>query len=283
MIDLSKNIKIDFKRKYEKKLFVPTPFEELNRRLRGGMKTGEVGCIMAPSGEGKSLTLLSIAIAAARFFQFNQSDKLAYYFLLEMSADEVLERAIQTVYGYSSEELISKGSISVPSLPLVIVDQLDYRNSIDGITDFIRTNNFSPGLIVVDYAANLDEVLGQGWEAYTKVSKQLERLAQVFKTVVWTGSQVTVPMDFDREKSLYGEQHIAGGKALRNSMSLFMSLNRTREQREKHLATINPFKCRRGDNTPFDVFMNGDICRVADLSVSGNKEENVQVSNITQE
>lgn len=267
---------INFSKRYAKKNFVPTPFEELNKRLHGGIKGGEIAAVLAPSGRGKSTFLLNQALVAARYFQFQKNESNVFYFLLEMSAEEQQERLVQCINRLQTQELLERKSFRIPKMPLVLVDSLEFPNSIQGISEYVDSvTDIKPGLIIVDYAANLDEVIGEGWTAYKRVSKQLENLAQKHKCVVWTGSQVTRPMDFDEEKMLYGEAHIEGGKSLRNSMSLFISLNQTKVEREKNLIKVNPFKCRRGNTDPFIAYYDNTTFYMGDLKDKEERNENI--------
>lgn len=273
MLDFRQKRLIKLGKRNQNRFVVPTPFEELNTRLRGGLRDGEFGVIMGLSGAGKSISLLNTSICGSRSFLFGRNDRVVYHFLLEMNLDDIEERMLLACNRITLDELQQSKEIEAPNLPLVIIDSLEFENSMIGIDQFLQGQLTPPGLIVIDYAGLLTDVIGQSYEAWIKLSKQMEGLAKRYKCPVWTATQITQPSDFEKG-ILFDERHIASGKGFRNNATVFMSLNQTADQREKRIATFNPFKCRRGAIEPFTVKFNPEHCWIGNLA---DKEENDEV------
>jgi len=70
---------------------VATPFSELNKRLKGGLREGEFGVLMVHPGIGKSNTLLQFSLTGAANLLFTKKGSIAYHFLLEMSLEDIEE------------------------------------------------------------------------------------------------------------------------------------------------------------------------------------------------
>jgi hypothetical protein len=171
------------------------------------------------------------------------------------------ERVLQAQCRATKGELIDRGQVTPAPSNLIIVDDTDFENNIPGITKFLENQREKPGIIIIDYVDNMDEVMGADWRFHKKMSKQLEKLAKRWDCPVWTGSQTTKPMDFNSETDLLDERHIQGGKAKRDSATLFMSIN----HRGDNLAIVNPFKNRRGSTEPFHVFVDFNRFIIEDL------------------
>lgn len=277
MLDYSKKRTIDLQRKAGKRYTVPTPFSELNKRLRGGLRDGEFGVIMGTSGAGKSHTLLNFSLTAARCM----ADRAVYHFLLEMDLEETEERLVQSFFNLTVDEAHEKRHFIIPELPLLIIDSLEFENSIKGIEGFINAQSVRPGLITIDYAGLLNDVIGQDWQAWIQLSKSLEQLAKRLKCPIWTATQITQSIDFNQEKDLYDERHIASGKGFKNNARVYMSINRTKEQTQYNIATINPFKMRRGTTGAFDVYFDLGRSQVCDIKERG--ENAIHISNTKQD
>lgn len=252
---------VNFKKRYAATFSVPTVFAKLNKELYGGLRGGETAYVLADSGRGKSTLLDNIALNAGLHFYANHPERWAYLFLLEMDVASRSERIIQSQVRAKKGDLINRGTVTPQPSNLIIVDDTDFDNSINGVVKFLEEREEKPGLIVIDYVDNMDEVMGADWRFHKKMSKQLEKLAKRFNSPVWTGSQVTKPMEFNAENELLDERHFQGGKAKKDSATLCLSIN----HRGNNLVTLNPFKNRRGSTEPFNAYVDFDMFLIEDL------------------
>lgn len=256
MIDFSKGHIVDFAKRYANNgTTVPTLFSYLNEELHGGLRAGEVALVQARSGQGKSTFIDNTAVHVARHLAAHRSPKVVYVFLLEMTPEERAERLAHLFSAKTTRELITLKKYELPKLPLIYVDSFDYNNAVEGIAQYLQIiSRPNPALILIDYVGKLRDLGQRNWSDYEELSARLEKLAKQFQCPVMGGSQVTTSMDFNPNHDLLDDRHIQGGKALRNSVTLFLSLNQSAEQRSTNRMTIYPFKSRRGSGEPFEVY-----------------------------
>lgn len=168
--------------------------------LNGGLKNGELGMIMLPSGKGKSIFLLNVA-ANALIQGYN-----VCFLSLEMSEREIRNRFSSFFTGISTKYLekmknseigekikanyrsVTLGNLLIKTFPM---RSIRARGMETHIKTFSKKDNWFPDLIVVDY---LDVVRPSSkketHEQLGEISEELKALAQRFDRPLWTASQV---------------------------------------------------------------------------------------------
>jgi replicative DNA helicase len=168
--------------------------------LNGGLKNGQLGMVMLPTGRGKSVFLLNIA-ANAIIQNYN-----VLYFSLEMDERDIKNRFSSWFTGLSTkilEKLPNKdiqakifanysgtklGDLLIKTFPM---KSTRVRGLETHVKAFSKKDGWVPDLIIVDY---LDVVRSSSkketHEQLGEISEELKGLAQRFDRPVWTASQV---------------------------------------------------------------------------------------------
>lgn len=147
--------------------WLPTPYDEVNSALGGGIPVGRVSAIIAPPASGKTGMALQLAAHAAA------AGTPVLYFSTEIEYDELSARlcALRAPQDVAWRDLISgKGedqrATLLAGLPITVIPPEivgNFRASVDLATGFIaatvaahaRKYPGKPALVIVDYIQNL--------------------------------------------------------------------------------------------------------------------------------
>lgn len=168
--------------------------------LNGGLKNGQLGMIMLPTGRGKSVFLLNVA-ANALVQNYN-----VLFFSLEMDERDIKNRFSSWFTGLSTKILEKTSNSDIQAKILanysgtklgdLLIKTFPMRSTrVRGLENHIKTfskkDGWVPDLIVVDY---LDVIKASSkketHEQLGELAEELKALAQRFDRPVWTASQV---------------------------------------------------------------------------------------------
>jgi len=222
---------------------IPTGLPTLDSYLGGGLGPGELGVVMAPTGRGKSFFLSFVGANALRV------RKRVLHFTLELSKDKVLARyeSYQTkirkseLFTHSSrvERVLKRMRRLVQPADVLVVEFPTKSLTIDQMRAVILqvsvSEDFSPDMVVVDYADLLKPVKGvdmgdRKHEILTSLYERLRGLAQELKVPIWTGSQTT-RVSLSKETVTIADISESFGKAM--VADVIIALCSTRDEMEK--------------------------------------------------
>lgn len=172
---------------------VITPWECLNKLLDGGLGGGELGCVVAPSGIGKSWLLTAIGAAAV------QAGKTVAHYTFELSQTYVGLR-YDTVYTKIESKLIRDnvelvkekiknipGKLFIKYFPTRMVT----INAIHAHIQQLTRLGHKPDLIIIDYAdlmRSIDKANARH-EELGFIYEEIRGMAGELNVPVWTASQ----------------------------------------------------------------------------------------------
>lgn len=182
--DMLKN----FKALPRRKNLVPTGISSLDEALNGGVTGGDVACVMAQTGGGKTTFLCSLAAQAAEI------GLKVFYATLEVPGLEVQAklrkrltasaRPSQRGWKTIAQRLSRKKSrVVVSEHPPNTINVAELEQQIPKDTN----------LLIVDYADKLRSVTGEfggGYEILGIIYDELKRVALQWEIPVWTASQI---------------------------------------------------------------------------------------------
>ena len=179
--------------------FFKTGLHSVDKVLQGGLRRGELGVFLGPTGRGKS-AILSF-LASQTYSSFARS---VVYFTLELNEEEIATRIISATTGKSLNKW-SENPLIFKNLDIsnTIADDdcfLTIRHfpmrgasvhTLDAYMDMLQDNGVNPGLMIVDYADIMQpsRFFGNSYEEQGLIYEELKGLAQKRDIAIWTASQ----------------------------------------------------------------------------------------------
>lgn len=264
---------------------IPTGFSRLDKALYGGLGTGELGVIIAPSGVGKSSATTGFAASAATYkckdndyrgfkvlhIHFEDEDvniKRKYYGWLtgidaiDLSRPEFKEDVKSRLKNELFEEAkMIKENLWCFHLPSGEVTV----GRIEQIVKQGIARGFKPDLIIIDYFECLEydsaDKTDSEWSKEGRTMRKLEALAHKYEAGLWVPIQGTKD-SFDKE---FLGLSSGGGSVKKIQIGhVIITLARTQEQKKNHRVTISLEKFRAGrmdDSVMPNVKFNNGTCR----------------------
>lgn len=264
---------------------IPTGFSRLDKALYGGLGTGELGVIIAPSGVGKSSATTGFAASAATYkckdndyrgfkvlhIHFEDEDvniKRKYYGWLtgvdaiDLSKPEFKENVKSRLKNELFEEAqMIKENLWCFHLPSGEVTV----GRIEQIVKQGIARGFKPDLIIIDYFECLEydsaDKTDSEWSKEGRTMRKLEALAHKYEAGLWVPIQGTKD-SFDKE--ILGLSSGGGSVKKIQIGHVIITLARTQEQKKNHRVTISLEKFRAGrmdDSVMPNVKFNNGTCR----------------------
>lgn len=264
---------------------IPTGFSRLDKALYGGLGTGELGVIIAPSGVGKSSATTGFAASAATYkckdndyrgfkvlhIHFEDEDvniKRKYYGWLtgvdaiDLSKPEFKENVKSRLKNELFEEAqMIKENLWCFHLPSGEVTV----GRIEQIVKQGIARGFKPDLIIIDYFECLEydsaDKTDSEWSKEGRTMRKLEALAHKYEVGLWVPIQGTKD-SFDKE--ILGLSSGGGSVKKIQIGHVIITLARTQEQKKNHRVTISLEKFRAGrmdDSVMPNVKFNNGTCR----------------------
>ena len=252
---------------------IPTGVSVIDALTGGGLGRGEIGLILTPSGVGKTTILTKIANSA-----YEEGKKV-----LQIVFEDTVEQIQRKHYTIWSEVPLSEiddnndyvkevarksdrkfrangGRLVIKRFSQEDTTMKDIRN---WIVRYQKKWGYKFDIVVLDY---LDCVESHKFtkdrnEAELVIIKSFEAMAGDFNIPCWSAIQSN-RSGFDAE---FVEAHQSGGSIKRiQKAHFFMSVAKTAEQKESHLANIRIIKARfAADGQTFrDVIFNNDLMRI---------------------
>lgn len=253
---------------------IPTGIGVIDALTGGGLGKGEIGVILTPSGVGKTTALTVIAntayedeknVAQIIFEDTKDQIKRKHYTIW---ADSALSRLneddenirVSKIVHDKAKQLEGKGRLIIKRFSQENTTMMDIRN---WMTSYQKKFGFKFDILVLDYLDCLEshKKVPDRNEAELTIIKGFEALASDFDIPAWTAIQ--------SNRSGFGaefiEAHQSGGSIKRIQKShFFMSVAKTQEQKEAHLANISILKARFAqDGQKFeDCIFNNDTMKI---------------------
>ena len=237
---------------------VQTPWNCINMVMDGGLAAGELGCVMAPAGAGKSWMLSAIGSAALKM------GKKVLHFTLELN-DTYSGLRYDTIFtGIEPKELRHRydevkavvekvpGEIMIKYFPAHTTN----CNRLFAHVQHMEAIGWKPDLLIVDYG-DLMLANGRSEKRYLELGAiyvELRAIAGELGIPCWTASQT--------QRSSLTEEVIQGDKVAESfnkimTSDFVMSLSRTLEDKHANTARVHVIKNRFGpDGMTFPALMN---------------------------
>lgn len=181
---------------------VRTGLPHLDYLLKGGLRRGELGVILAPPKRGKSTTLINIGFGA---LTAAPGLNVAHY-SLEMDEETVGQRYDDRLMGsavkFRRSDTERYNEMLKQRIGRFVRGQLfvrDYPTRSAGVgkirshLSLLAARGFMPDLVIADYADIMqpERRLGETRHEQAGIYEDLRQLAGEFGCVVWTGSQAS--------------------------------------------------------------------------------------------
>lgn len=178
---------------------VATLNKELDGIIGGGLGSGELGVILAPTGRGKSIKLLNLAVAAVIQGLF------AVYYSLELSEKAIQRRAAARLSGIKTKELAKDVERLMKKLGIfqqvfggrLFIKRYPARKcsvkTIESHLERLKAMGFSPDIVFVDYADKMraERHYTDLYHELGIVYSNLADLSIEQGLPIWTASQAT--------------------------------------------------------------------------------------------
>ncbi len=194
--DIGYDYMSDFEKRFEIKTRNPvtTGWTVVNDITKGGLGTGELGVVIAPTGAGKSMVLAHLGSQALI------AGKNVVHYTLELADTVVASRYDSCITGFHLNDLPVfkeqiydkvqdiKGKLIVKEYPTRSASIQTIKNHIEKM----KNRGFEPDLIIVDYA---DLLKPEGSSREEKrhqletIYEELRGIAQITECPLWTASQ----------------------------------------------------------------------------------------------
>lgn len=256
------NWHLDIEQRLEKESrnTIPTPWTAINEVMDGGLGAGEMGCVMAPSGVGKSWMLRAISLHAMKL-GYNVVD-----FTLELSErytgnryDTILTGipANQIHHGNNIElvrKAVSdiKGNLQIKYFPVRAASVATIRAALNRL----MASGFTPDLIVLDYADLLRSI-----EKSNAKHEELGYIFEEFRGMLgelqipgWT---VTQSQRSSLSENVIEGDKIAGAYSKIMPCDFFASVSRMLQDKVSNTGRFHVIKNRFGpDGLTYPMEMN---------------------------
>jgi len=292
---------IDIALRKEFRETIPTGVGVLDTLTGGGLGKGEIGVILTPSGVGKTTLLTKIANTA------RDLDKNVAQIIFEDTPDQIKRKhcVIWANNGVADKDLIGLSKIDDNVVNEYITNKVNKKVSELGnkgrliIKKFSQENTtmkdirnwmlktekkfgFKFDILVLDYLDCLDshKKTSDRNEAELVIIKSFEALAGDFNIPAWTAVQSN-RQGLDQE--LVEAQHQGGNIKRLQKAHFFMSVGKTPDQKEAHLANIRIIKARfaQDGQTFKDCIFNNDTMQIIirdNRYVSYNYEDRMKLA-----
>jgi replicative DNA helicase len=248
---------IDARLKIAARDVIPTGWTPVDNIIDGGLASGELGVIVAPSGIGKSWILSTIGANAIK------RGKTVIHYTMELNEHYVgvrydtiftgIEPALMRQHYDEVKEAVSKipGHIRIKYYPA----KGSTVHTLESHLEQLLMVGFKPDLIIVDYADLMRSIdkADNKYEEQGSVYQELRGMAGEYKLPIWTASQ--------SQRSAIQEEIIQADKIAESYQKIMnadfvMSASRTLEDKAKNEGRIHIIKNRFGiDGITYKMYM----------------------------
>lgn len=243
---------------------IATGWDAIDTLIGGGLASGELGVIAAPSGIGKSWALATIAANAAK------AGKRVVYYTLELNENYVGLRFDTIFTGIEPNNIplhAEQVHQAVDSLPGEIIIKYYPASSITVHTlrahiEHLISSKMPPDMIIIDYAdlmRSSDRVEARHQEL-GEIYKEIRGMSGEVGIPVWTASQTQRSSIQD---DIIEADKIASSYEKIMNADLVISLSRKLEDKANHTGRAHLMKNRFGsDGITLPVYMNTGIGKI---------------------
>jgi len=238
---------------------IPTGVVGIDNLLKGGLGRGELGVVLAPTGTGKTTLLTKFANAAFNndfnvvqiFFEDNVNNIKRKHFTIwsGIAPDDQTEVPEEVEKRVNDAKERSKGQLRLLKLPSDSVTISEIKSKLRKMI----ADGFRIDLLTLDYVDCISperSAFGEEWKGEGAIMRQLESMTSEFDIAIWTATQG------NREsiKSEVVTTDQMGGSIKKAQIGhVVLSIGKTIQQKELHLATLTLLKSRVGrDGVIFD-------------------------------
>jgi len=267
----------DFEARYEMRMRSPisSGWTEIDKISKGGLGTGELGVVIAPTGAGKSMALVHLGAEALK------QGKNVVHYTLELSEEVVGQRYDSCISGCQLTELHKKKSEVYESIKnldsSLIIKEYPTRsasvNTIKNHLDRLIKKDIEIHMVIVDYGDLLKSTSNfkEKRNELESIYEELRAIAQTVGCPVWTASQTN-------RSGLNAE--VVTMEAISEAFSkcfvadFIFSLSRTIEDKSTNSGRIFIAKNRNGpDGIIYPIFMDTSC---VDIKVFKQAQESIQ-------
>ena len=274
---------------------IPTGCKPLDERLKGGLRKGEVGILVAGSGIGKTCVTSGFAAYAAGM-GYN-----VVHFILEDNPVDVMKKYIGYVcnipvnsFGVNHDKLIEKWRNPKINEALGKMKRIKQVASLDKSgrvhqfntliidQELVKLENmgFKPDMVVIDYFDRIKPITPRQeiWAKDQDISNELNDLAKTHNVAIWVPSQGNKQIQ-DRATKI-SMSNMTGGAWKGYTAQLIIAMQKFIEDMSTDNTTIQILKYRHNNNfTPIGVEFNNGTCRFgAEFNDASPVYQNVEVN-----
>ena len=277
----------DFEARFQLKArnAISTGWEEIDKLSRGGIGSGELGVIIAPTGAGKSMVLTHLGAMAI------VAGKTVIHYTLELSEESVGSRYDSCITGVSLGDLFSfkemvyekiqevKGKLIIKEYPTKSASVKTVQQHLQKLSQ----RDIKPDIIIVDYGDLLKPISVHRERRHDlqSIYEDLRALAQENECPVWTASQ-TNRSGLNAEVITMESISEAFSKCF--VADLIFSLSRTIEDKNNNTGRVFVAKNRFGaDGIVYPVFMDASYVKIKVLPSTGETPKEIEVNSAKQQ
>lgn len=233
---------------------VPTGWTHVDQILEGGISKGELGIIMAPQNQGKSMSLVNIGYGGASAF----SGVDVAHFSHEMREQQVAKRYAARISfrfpkreddldEYAAEFVERARKLLRGRIRIIRRRKKMTVPDIDAELDRLESNDFHPQLVIDDYPDLLESTRRYKDRRFelSSVYSDLRDLAESRNVAMWGASQSN-RASFRKEVITLEDVAEDIGKA--GIADVVISMCRTKEEEDTELCRLYMAKVRDGQN-----------------------------------
>ena len=181
---------------------IPTGINVIDDWSGGGLRTKQLGIIMAPTGAGKSSVLIVMGHKMAELEQ-----KRVWIVTNELTIEEETERLLSRITGTDLTEVINDPGVAYKGLERhwkaglhdrIRITEINREVSVDDIESemakWVNLIGWKPDVLILDFMERMkpcDDGYGRDkeWNWLGAISRDLSRFAKRHNILVWTAAQ----------------------------------------------------------------------------------------------
>lgn len=250
---------------------IPTPYHAYNLATGNGLAKGEMGCIGAKSGNGKTLHMSSLAIGYVMsgmdvvYFALEELEARMYHRLFKSVIDRLIreENSLNSeqiddlvdlrnapaimesgMYAEIIETLKNQYNIKIGNLHLM--KYKPYELTVAGLHLALNTLTVTKGIhldvMFIDYPDLMDYDKSDGEsESGGRLYAEIRGISQHFSLITWVATQLNRSTN---GAELYTESHLEGSFRKQNALECLVIINQTQEEYENGFTRIYISKAR---------------------------------------
>jgi replicative DNA helicase len=260
----------DLRMEREEYLPVPTPWEEVNRRIKGGLGRGKLAAIGALTGIGKSHALIDLGAHAVTVCGLN-----VIHYTLELDHIDTGNRYDARISDIAFDDLHSnkdlvkerinertKGKLVIKSYPTKAATVQTLKNHFNNL----KLRGIEPDLVLIDYADLLKSKENYDSKRLNEeaIYEELRAWAMEAKLPIWTVTQINRE---GMDAEVLTLKYIAECFAKAMIVDLFITMNRKKDSPTPEIGNMFIAKNRLGvDGIKLPMLINTSMSKIEILA-----------------